>query len=305
MFLLALSRSFLFAFQAFWRNIWLSLATIFIICLALLSINFLVVINAISDSAIAAVKDRIDVSVYIKPSVREAKISEMKSHLGSLSGVKSITYKSPEDNLAVFKERHQNDPSIQETLKELEGNPLGATLVIKAKQLTDYPDILKAIDDPAYADLIEEKNYDDHQMVIDRINAIANNVKRGGLIVSLIFIIISALIVFNTVRIAIFTRQNEIGIMKLVGASNWFIRFPFILESIFSGIVASLIVTAIVYPLLGLLQPHLISFFGGAQFDIVSYFNQNFILIFGAQMLGIVVLNVVSSIFAIGKYLNV
>jgi len=305
MFFLALNRSIFFALQSFWRNIWLSLATIFIICLALISINFLIIINGITSSAVAAVKDRIDVSVYINPAVHEAKIEDLKSHLESLPQVKSVVYKSPQDNLDEFTARHQSDASIQETLKELQGNPLGATLIVKAKNLTDYPEILKAIDDPAYNDLIEEKNYNDNQAVIDKINLIADNVKKGGLIVSVIFVIISALIIFNTVRIAIFTRQNEISIMKLVGASNWFIRVPFIFESIFAGIIACLIVVAIMYPLLAFIQPRLSNFFGGAQFDIIGYFNVNWLLFFGGQLIGIILLNIISSIFAIGKYLNV
>ncbi|MFA5047600.1 MAG: permease-like cell division protein FtsX [Patescibacteria group bacterium] len=305
MFLLALNRSIVFALQSFWRNIWLSLATIFIISLALLSINFLVVINAISDSAVLAVKDRIDISIYLKTDVRESKIAEMKNNLQTLPQVKAVDYKTPADNLDSFKSRHLNDPNIQETLKELSGNPLGATLIVKAKELGDYPEILKAIDDPAYSDLIEEKNYDDHQLVINRINSITNNVKKGGLIVSILFVIIAILIVFNTVRIAIFTHQNEISIMKLVGAGNWFIRVPFIWESILCGLISVALVIGIVYGGLSVIEPYLSGFFAGVPFDLVGYFNGHALLIFGGEILGIVLINIISSTFAIGKYLNV
>lgn len=305
MLLLSFGRSILFALQSFWRNIWLSLATVFIICLALLSINFLIIINAISNSAIVAVQNRIDVSVYFKPAVREAKVAEVKTQWEGLPQVKNIVYKSPEENLEDFKSRHQNDASIQETLKELEGNPLGATLVIKAKNLDSYPEILKTIDNPAYADLIEEKNYDDHQIIINRLNSITGNVKKGALIISLMFAIISILIVFNTVRIAIFTHQNEISIMKLVGANNWLVRAPFIWESIISGIIACIIVMAVIYPLLSLIQPYLAKFLQGVDFNLVSYFNHNIIWIFGGQLIGIIIINFLSSMLAVGKYLKV
>ncbi|MEK7653113.1 MAG: permease-like cell division protein FtsX [Patescibacteria group bacterium] len=305
MFLLALNRSIKFALQSFWRNIWLSLATIFIIFLTFLSINFIVSINAISDSAIAAVKEKIDVSVYFKPEVNENKISEIKSHLAILSQIKSIDYYSPDQNIAEFKKRHENDNLIQETLKELEGNPLGATLVVKAKNLDDYPEILKALDNPAYADLISEKSYDDNHLVISRINSVTDSIRRGAIIVSFIFIIIAVLIVFNTVRIALFTHQQEVSIMKLVGASNWFIRAPFIIESIFAGIVACLLSIGVIYLILSLVQPHLAAFFGGASFDIIGYFNHNFVFIFGGELLGIVFLNIVSSSLALGRYLDV
>jgi len=305
MWLLSFHRSIIFALQSFWRNIWLSIATIFIIGLALLSINFLIIINAISDSAIGAVKDQIDVSIYFKNDVRESKIAEVKSQLAGLSQVKSIAYKTPEENLIVFKNKHQDNPDILETLKELAGNPLGATLIIKAKNLNDYPEILKAIDNPAYNDIIEEKNFDDHQLIITRINQLADNVKKFALIISGLFVVISALIVFNTVRIAIFTHQNEIAIMKLVGAGNWFIRAPFVWESVFSGIIACLLTLLIVYPGLNFIQPQLTKFFSGAEIDLIGYFNQNFLIIFGGQLLGIIILNVISSSIAIGKYLKV
>jgi len=295
----------MFAFQSFWRNIWLSLATIFIIFLTFISINFLFIINVVSDSAINAVKDRVDISVYFKQDIREAKISEIKSHLETMSQIDTITYKSPEQNLADFKLKHQGDSTIQETLAELEGNPIGATLNIKARELNLYPEILKALDNPAYTDLIEEKSYDDQGTVIKNINDISNNIKQGGIIISLMFVVIAILIVFNTVRIAIFTHRDEIGIMKLVGATNWFIRSPFIIESIIAGIIACALATMVIYPMLSTLQPHLTTFFDGADFNLIGYFNSNFITIFGGQLLGIIILNIFSSSLAIGKYLRV
>lgn len=305
MFIHAITRGMFFALQSFWRNIWLSIATIFIIFLALVSVNFLVIVNAIADVSVSAVKERVDVSVYFRPEVKEAKVAEVKTRLESLSQVKEIVYKSPQENLEAFKAKHASDEKIQETLAALSGNPMGSTLVIKAKDLQDYPEILKAIDDPDFSELIEEKNYDDNQLVIDRINLIAGSVRRVILVISLIFVIISVLIVFNTVRIAIFTHQNEIAVMKLVGASNWFIRFPFIFESIISGLLAVVAAVIFVYPLLSLIQSYLGGFFAGTDFNLIGYFNTNFLLIFGVQIVGILILNVVSSMVAISKYLDV
>lgn len=305
MILNSINRSIKFALQSFWRNIWLSLATIFIIFLTFLSINFIVIINSISESSIEAVKQKIDVSVYFKEGVKESKISEIKSRLETVDGVKEIIYYSPEQNLAEFKERHKNDITIQETLAELEGNPLGATLIIRANDLQFYPQILSAIDNPAYSDLIEEKSYDDHQIVIEKINSITDNVRRGALIISAIFVLIAALIIFNTVRIAIFTHHDEISIMKLVGASNGFIRSPFILENVFSGIIACILAIVAVYGILTSIQPYLAEFFGGTDFNVIGYFNGNFIFIFGWQLLGIIILSIFSSALAIGKYLDV
>lgn len=305
MFIHSLSRGLLFALQSFWRNIWLSLATVFIVFLALVSVNFLLMINVITDSAVGAVKDRIDVSVYFKPEVKESKIAEVKTKLEGLSQVKEIIYKSPEENLAVFSERHANDLQIQETLKELSGNPMGATLIIKAKDLKDYPEILRYLDDPAISSLVEEKNFEDNQLIIDRINQIGVNVKKIMMIISLIFIIIAILIVFNTVRVAIFTHQNEIAIMKLVGAGNWFIRFPFVFETILAGLLAVVAAVIFLYPVLSFAQNYFNTFFAGADFNLVGYFNGNFLIIFGTELIAIVIINTISALVAISKYLNV
>src|SRR3989344_973312 len=99
MIIITIKRSLWFALQSFWRNIWLSLATIFIISLTFLSINFLVIINAISDSAIAAVQNKIDVSIYFKQDVRESKVAEVKATLETLSQVKELIYISPDEKL--------------------------------------------------------------------------------------------------------------------------------------------------------------------------------------------------------------
>ena len=305
MFLISFGRSILFAFQSFWRNIWLSLATIFIITLTLMSINFLIVINAISEQAVDIIKDKIDVSVYFKPEVREDKISDIKSTLETMPEISKIVYKSPEQNLEEFAARNLDESTIQESLSELEGNPLGATLVVKAKNLDSYPEVLQALENPAYADLIEKASYEDHEDAIERINAITTSVQKGGLIIAAIFVIIAILIVYNTVRIAIFTHRGEIEIMKLVGANNSFIRSPFILENIISGTIACLISVGLIYLLLNLVQPHIGAFFGGLEFTLMDYFTAHFTVIFGAQLTGIIVLNTISSSLALGRYLNV
>lgn len=305
MILVAVSRSIIFAIQSFWRNIALSIATIFIIFLALISINFLLLINAISTSAVSVVKDKIDVTIFFHNTVRDDKVTEIKSHLETLPQIENIIYRSPEENLNSFRKLHQNDTTIQEALSELEGNPLGPSLVIKSKELSDYPEILKAIDNPAYAEIIEEKSYDDQQIVIDNINAITQNVKRGGFAISGIFMIILVLIVFNTVRIAIFTKKNEVGIMKLVGATNWFVRAPFIIESVISAILGCALSIAGIYLFISFIQPRLTEFFSGANFDLTGYFNSHFLIIFGLEMAGIIILNIISSAIALGKYLKV
>ena len=121
----------------------------------------------------------------------------------------------------------------------------------------------------------------------------------------LVFILIASLIVFNTIRVAIYTHRQEIGVMKLVGATNWFIRSPFLLEAVVYGIIACVAGIAIVYPMLNFVQPYVNNFFLTTQFSLTGYFTDNFWAIFGLELLMIILINIISSSVAIRKYLKV
>jgi len=295
----------IFAWQSFWRNFWLSLVTITIIVLALLSINSLILLNVVSDKAIDIIKEKIDVSVYFRQEATENQVLEVQTYLSSLTKVKEISYISQQQALQNFRQKHQNDPLIIESLEELEKNPLGATLVVKSKNIEDYPEILTVLDNSKYNDLILDKNFDDNKIYIGKIKTISDNVNKIGFLASGIFILIALLIVFNTIRVAIYTHQKEITIMKLVGAANWFIRSPFLVESVFYATIAWLIAIGLTYPLINLIQPHLTNFFLDQTFNISQYFQDNFWRLFGLELLIIILLNIASSFIAIRRYLKV
>jgi cell division transport system permease protein len=299
----AIGHVLIFAWQSFWRNIWLSLVTITIVVLALVSINILVVLNVIIDKSITIIQDKVDVSIYFQPGTTESQVQEAQTYLSALPEVQEISYISAQDNLVQFREKHRYDQVILDSLDELSENPLTATLVIKARTVSEYQNIIDQFDASRYSGLAMKKNFADHQLSIARIQSISNSVNKVGIIVSILFVLISVLIVFNTIRIAIYTHQQEINIMKLVGAANWFIRGPFLLESIMYGIIASIITVGLLYPLLRLIQPYVFSFFG-AQFDIMAYFQENVAALVVTQLLVILVLTILSSYIAIRRYLK-
>jgi len=237
MFLVSSYRIIKFAWQSFWRNIWLSIVTITVIILTFVSINFLIVLHIVSNSIIDSVEERINVSIFFKPEIKEAEVLEVNAYLETLSQIDSIEYISAEQALDKFKKMHQDDPSILESLEELDDNPLGATLNVNAMSLEDYPSILEVIDNSKYKDWIATKNFDDHRDYINRINSISTNIQNIGFAITGLFIFIAILIVINTIRIAIYTHRNEIAVMKLVGATNNFIRSPFIFEAVIDGMI--------------------------------------------------------------------
>ncbi len=294
-----------FALQDFWRNFWLSVITITIITLALFTVNFLIIFNVITEESVGLIEEKIDISIYFNPEVEENKVRSVESHLLTLSEVKDVEYISQRDALEAFKERHKDDPKISETLEELEENPLGATLVVKAHDPVDYPYILQVLSEAQYTDLISEKDFNDHKIVIDKINSITSKVQKVSFGIIIFFSLITILIVFNTIRMAIYTHREEIGIMKLVGASNWFIRAPFLMEGIIYSLLACAITFALIYPALNFIQPYISEFFEDSSFSLVNYFKQNFIRIFVWELLIVIVLNLLSSYWAMRKYLKV
>lgn len=302
---LAIYRTIKFALQGFWRNIWLSIVTIIILVLALFSISLVGSINIISREVIKSVQNKIDISAYFKNDAPEDQILNIKYRLENLSQVKSIDYISKEQALENFKEKHKNDPEILASIEELENNPLGATLVVQANNVEDYKEISNVLKDPDYSELVQDINYQDNQDLINRLSNITNKIQKIIIIISGIFIIIAILITFNTIRITIYTHREEIGIMKLVGATNWFIRAPFLIESIIYGILACAICLAILYPLLNVASPQMNFFFTGYNLDFLNFFKINFWPVVGLELGFAVVISVISSSIAIGKYLKV
>ena len=298
-------RAFKFACQSFYRNIWLSVATVLILVLTLFSVSLVGMINVIGDRAIASIKDKVDVSVYFQPEVPESTVQSIQAKLQAANGVRDVQYIAREEAQQRFMDKYKNDPVVQETLKVLEDNPFGATLVIRANDFSDYPAIITSLSDPEYKDLIENKDFEDYTSIINRLDNVTQRLYQVALIVTIIFIIIAILVIFNTIRITIFTHREEIGIMRLVGATNWFIRGPFILESIIYAFISTAISLLIFYPFLRYITPQVSAFFEGYNMNLTSYFSQYMLDIIGLQLIVALILSVGSSMIAISRHLKV
>jgi len=231
----------------------------------------------------------------------------IKEKLSNNPEIKEIQYKSRDQALEELKNRYQNNPLFLESLKELETNPLGETLIIKLRNIEDYPKVISLLQSKDYKDFVEMNFniFSDIKKVIDKLDNIARKVYQIESITSLIFGLIIFFLIFNTIRLAIYNYREEIGIMRLVGASSWFISGPFLLESIFYGFLAWLINVGILFPLLRFIQPYTEKFLDHYQFNLVSYFSQNFPQIFGGQLLIIIFISILSSAVAMRKYLKV
>jgi len=292
------------AFQNFWRNFWLSAITISMLVLTILTVNVLVVLNVVSKRAIEHVESRIELSVYFNDDVSNEKAADAADYLRSLSRVSDVGVVTSEEGLQRFKDRHVSDEAILGSLDEVDGNPFGPTLVIKAYSTADFPFIIEALDNPRFNNDIRKKDFSEFEPVINSIRKTADRIRLFGYGLTAFFLVVAILIIFNTVRMGIFIHREEIGIMKLVGASNWFVRAPFLLEGIFFSLVAVVISAAIAFPTVALLQTKFDTYFDGQSTGLVSYFADNGPAIFGAQFIILSSITLFATWVAMRKYLR-
>ena len=230
----------------------------------------------------------------------------LKESIQKLPEVAKVDYTSADEALRIFRERHQSDyPTIQ-ALDEIKDNPLGAYLNIRAKEVSQYESIANFLNsDDALAlgssGIISKVNYNENKLVIDRLNGIISGAQRLGFLITLFLIIISIIITLNTIRLAIFISKEEIGVMRLVGASKMRVRGPFIIEGAIYGIIASIITILLFWPITSWLGRHMTDFLG---INMHQYYFSNFFEIFIIILLSGVLLGMISSYLAVRKYLN-
>ncbi len=293
-------------FINFWRNGWVSLATVLIMVVTLFTIGSLIFSRAILGSMVAQIQDKVDISVYFKTDSQEQDIIAFKDKISKLGEVKGVEYISAEQVLNNFKERHKENAMITQSLEELGTNPLGATLNIKAKESSQYEAVAKFLDAESQAptgSIIDKINYYQNKTVIDRLTKIIDSAKNLGSILSIILVIISIIVTFNTIRLAIYISREEIGVMRLVGASGRFVSGPFIVEGIMYGVISSIITMVLFYPLTIWLGPMTENFFSGV--NLFKYYISNFGQIFLLLLFIGATLGAISSFIAVRRYLKV
>lgn len=299
--LVSFLRAVKFSFQDVFRNVWLSLVTVIILVLALFTVNMLLVVKAVGETAVEAVKEKIDINLYLRTDAPEEEILALKAKISNLSEVKEVNYISKADALNNFKSNFQDNPEILQALREVGTNPLTPSLVIKPQHLDDFDNLvnkLNSFDDS----IIESRNFTNYKVMLEKINNITNRVSEAGVALSLIFIFITILVIFNSVRVAVYTHRTEIKIMSLVGASNWFIQAPYLISSIIYTSIGIAFIMIIFYPFLSLLQPYLEAFFVGYNVNLVSYFYDHIFTVFGTQFVCASLINIFASYIAVRKY---
>ena len=294
--------------KSFLRGGAVSAATVLIMTVTLSIIGSLIFLSALLTFTLNSIKDKVDVSVYFVTTAAESDILAVKGQLEKLPQVENVTYTSAADALTAFRARHATDQLTLQALDELGGNPLDASLEVRAKDPSEYESIVSFLEaSPTLSaggtSIVDRINYSQNKDVIDRLALAIQATREIGFAVVILFAIASILIAFATIRLAIYVAKDEIAVMRLVGASNAYIQGPFIVTGVLTGVTAALIVLLLLWPATWYVGVKTVAWFGG--FNIASYYSGHFLLVFGIIMLSGIALGAVASVLAIRKYLTV
>lgn len=291
-------------FLNYWRNFWLSAAATAIMVTTLFILSTLLILNALADVSLKTVQEKVDVSIYFKPQVSENLIFQIQKQVELLPQVKSILYIPPVTARDRFKQLHKDEPLLIESVEQFSetDNPFPASFAIRVYKLEDYVSIISLFQDDKFNPYV--KKITDKREVVNRLNRIIRGIKNSGIVLSAAFSLITVIVVFNTIRLAIYNRREEIEIMRLVGASNSFIRGPFIIEGTLYGISGGIITAMILYPIYYILTPKISSFLE-INLREINHFGLDFPTLFGLQLGAGVILGVISSLIVIRKYLKI
>lgn len=300
-------------FVSFFRNKFVSIATIFMMAITLFAVGSLLFSSALLNDSLEELKEKVDINVYFVTTASEADILSIMNGIESLPEVKKVIYTSKEEAVVIFRERHADDQRILQALEELDDNPLGAILSIKAKEPSQYEGIANYLEtDTALSvggvSIVDKVNYAQNKIAIERLTAIIETSEQSNLLKTILLVVISVLITFNTIQLAIYNSREEIRVMKLVGAGNMYVQGPFLVVGVMYGVFSAAIALILFYP---------VTEWGGPMFypfnfvlvqdniDLFARYSSDFTGIFFIVLTTGIFLGVVSSYLAVKKYINV
>ena len=289
----------------FARSAYVSFSAIYVMTITLIVIGGSLIFNALLDHTLTTLKSKVDVNIYFTVDAPEESILAFRRQIEALSDVKEVSYLSRDEALLQFRDRHESDELTIRALEELGDNPLGASLSITANDPTQYEGIVQFVTETsAQAEpvIIDRINFNQNKSAIDRLTSIVSVIEKITQIIVMTLVFVTVLITFNTIRLAIYTAREEVSVMRLVGASNTFIRGPFVVQGALYGVMAGILTLILLYPITYYLGPSTDAFFG---LNIFRYYLSDFGRIFAIVIGSGVGLGIVSSAVAISRYLRI
>ena len=303
-----LRRMFRAGFLSFTRNGIVSLASVLVMTITLSVLSGVLLFEHVLETTLISVENRVDVSVYFVPGADETSIFGLKTEVEALPEVANTTYVSEKDALAAFRDRHANDQTTLQALDELDQNPIGAMLNINAKDISQYETISNFFSDTSTLgagtqSIIDHVDYAKNKAEIDAIEGLLAKGRMLGLVVTLVLMLLSVIVTFNTVRLAIYFAREEISVMRLVGASRMHVQGPFIVEGALYGFVATIVTMLLFVPITYWLGKHMTDFFQGL--NLFAYYLSHLLSFAGILLVFGLGLGALSSVLATRRYLRV
>ena len=214
-----LKRAIKAGFFNFWRSGYVSLASITVMFITLSVIGGVIFVSAILNITMQELRDKVDVNVYFLTTASESDILTLKTKIEALPEVRAVGYISRDTALENFKKQHENDQTTLQALQELGDNPLGASLNVRAKEPSQYEGIAGFLNEDNILSsdgqkIIDKINYFENRTAIDKLSRIIDSSENMGLAISLALVIVSIIITFNTIRLAIYVSREEISVMQ-------------------------------------------------------------------------------------------
>lgn len=292
-----------FSFLDLVRNASLAMMTVVVLSLLLISINTVLGIRFIAGQAVGSVKDKIDLSIYLKPTVLPETVVALEQKIKTIPEVKETKQISREQSLENFKLAYADRPEIIAALAEVGNNPLGPALIVKTDDPKDYDKVIAVLDEPQFSESVEDKSFADTQTAIEKITAITGRIQQFVWVISFVFAFVAMIIIYTTIKVAIYTERVEIAVKKLVGASNWFIRGPYLVEAVILSTISLAISLIIIWGAAQALDPYFSPLLSQNQI-LTNYLTANIIALAGVEYLATLVLTLGTSALAMRKYLK-
>lgn len=298
--------------KGFFRNIWLSAASTIVMAITMIILFVTVVASVILTNTAEMMKDKIDITIFLKPNTSDETLQELSTLISADKNIKSVAVSNSEQEFEKFKaEKADNEDIVNildDEMRKVMISRMQATMRIKVYNIDDIESIKKIVEeDPLFINNLDGEfapTYDVNQKEIATITSWARIARTGGIVLAVVFLVISILIIFSTIRMAIFSRREEIYMMKLVGADKRFIRGPFLVEAEICGVIAGVFAATVSYFGFMFLSPKLASYgINVSSIDSILKSNQ-LILVFLVFIVAGFVIGRISSMLAVSKYLH-
>lgn len=285
------------AFKSLKRNRTLSIAAMITVLITFFIFGTFMLIGLNFNKAIEDVASKVEVKVNLDDDIKLIDQREIQLKLEEQAGVKEVVYESKEEAFLNFKESLKDNPGLLQGF-DLQNNPLPSSFIVKLEDPIYAEEIAKVVEGMSGVEDISKQQQD----MIDTISSFIDGVRIAGVVLFVVFIGVSVFLITNTTKITVYSRRREVGIMKFVGATDWFIRWPFIIEGMIIGFVGSLLASLLLYFLYKSIFGYIVS-----TMFLVSLVSPSFVLstLTWGFLAGGTAIGALGSIVALRKFLDV